>query len=175
MKKLLIPSFLLISLLSYSQSSKTALIPQPVSVSEKPGSFALKNNFIISIAGKADEATKVARQLADALSSATGFNGSIKENSTGGSIQLVLLPAPDNSIGNEGYNLSVTPAFARINANKPAGLFYGMQKLLQLFPKEIESKSKVAGVNWSAPCTEITDQPRFGWRGLMFDVSLWLM
>lgn len=170
MKKLFIPAFTFISMISYCQSSKTAFIPQPVSVTEKTGSFTLKNNFSVSVAGKNDEAIRVAKQLTASLA-ATGYSGSIKENSTGGNLQLVLLSAPDNAIGNEGYKLSVTPSSVKISANKPAGLFYGMQTLLQLFPKEIESKTKVTGVNWTIPCTEITDQPRFAWRGLMFDVS----
>jgi hexosaminidase len=46
-----------------------------------------------------------------------------------------------------------------------------VQTLLQLFPKEIESASVATGVQWTAPAVEITDYPRFGWRGLMFDVS----
>jgi hexosaminidase len=50
-------------------------------------------------------------------------------------------------------------------------LFYGVQTFLQLLPKEIESKKAVANVAWTAPCVEVKDYPRFGWRGLMFDVS----
>jgi len=171
MKKLLIPAFLFVSLISYSQPVKTPFIPLPVSVAEKPGVFTLKNNFSISVSGKSDDAVNVAKQLSAALSAATGYNGTIKENSSGGNIQFALLSAPDNAIGNEGYKLSITPGSVKISANKPAGLFYGMQTLLQSFPKEIESKTRVAGVSWTAPCSEITDQPRFGWRGLMFDVS----
>jgi len=171
MKKLLIPAFLFVSLISNSQPVKPPFIPLPVSVAEKPGVFTLKNNFSISVSGKSDDAVNVAKQLSAALSAATGYNGTIKENSSGGNIQFALLSAPDNAIGNEGYKLSITPGSVKISANKPAGLFYGMQTLLQSFPKEIESKTSVAGVSWTAPCSEITDQPRFGWRGLMFDVS----
>jgi hexosaminidase len=58
-----------------------------------------------------------------------------------------------------------------IAANQPAGLFYGVQTLVQLFPKEIESPALVKNIKWEAPCVEITDYPRFGWRGLMFDVT----
>ena len=46
-----------------------------------------------------------------------------------------------------------------------------MQTLLQLLPKEIESATLVKNVNWQIPAVEVTDYPRFGWRGLMFDVS----
>jgi hexosaminidase len=43
--------------------------------------------------------------------------------------------------------------------------------LLQLFPKEIESNVAMHQVKWQAPCVSIMDYPRFGWRGLMLDVS----
>ena len=42
---------------------------------------------------------------------------------------------------------------------------------MQLFPAEIEDSVLVKDIAWKAPCVEITDYPRFGWRGLMFDVS----
>ena len=58
-----------------------------------------------------------------------------------------------------------------IKANQPAGLFYGVQTLLQLLPKEIESKTLVKDVHWMIPSVEIIDYPKLGWRGLMFDVA----
>src|SRR5207249_1908092 len=50
-------------------------------------------------------------------------------------------------------------------------LFYGVQTLLQLLPPEIFSTNRVRGVDWKLPGVQIEDQPRFGWRGLMLDVS----
>jgi hexosaminidase len=38
-------------------------------------------------------------------------------------------------------------------------------------PKEIESKTLVKDVHWMIPSVEITDYPKLGWRGLMFDVA----
>jgi hexosaminidase len=58
-----------------------------------------------------------------------------------------------------------------ISANQPAGLFYGLQSLLQLLPYQIESKTLVTNIKWSIPVVEIKDVPRFGWRGQMLDVS----
>lgn len=171
MKHLTLAAFWLLSLGALAQSSKPAIIPVPVSVTEKTGMYTLKDNFSISVSGKDNDAINVARQLNAALSAATGYKGAIKENSTAGNIQLVLLSKADPAIANEGYKLSVSPGGVKIAANKPAGLFYGMQTLLQLLPKEIESKTIVPGINWTIAATEITDQPRFGWRGLMFDVS----
>ena len=86
-------------------------------------------------------------------------------------IRFELNKIHDKELGDEGYRLSVKSTGIVITANKPAGLFYGAQTLWQLLPQEIESKTKVNGVNWQVPLVEITDYPRFAWRGLMFDVS----
>ncbi|QEC68179.1 family 20 glycosylhydrolase [Panacibacter ginsenosidivorans] len=170
MKKMLLCSLVLVSVFANAQQTSTVknIIPVPASVTEKPGTFILKNNFSISAPNDAD-AMNVAKQLSAALSAPTGYAGTIKNS--GGNIQLQLLSATDNTIGNEGYKLSVTSKAVTISANKPAGLFYGMQTLLQLLPPSIESKTTVANTNWTIPCVEITDEPRFGWRGMMFDVS----
>jgi hexosaminidase len=77
----------------------------------------------------------------------------------------------DTLLKSEGYYLSVTAKKVVIRANEAAGLFYGLQTFIQLLPKEIEGKELAKGVKWTAPAVEITDYPRFGWRGLMFDVS----
>src|SRR5208283_6114781 len=58
-----------------------------------------------------------------------------------------------------------------IRAPAQAGLFYGVQSLLQLFPPQILSPRPVSGVTWTAPCVYIQDQPRFSWRGCMLDVA----
>lgn len=74
-------------------------------------------------------------------------------------------------MGCEGYHLSVTPEQVTISANKPQGLFYGIQTLLQLLPPQIESNAVQKNVSWQIPAVEITDYPRVSWRGLMLDVS----
>lgn len=77
----------------------------------------------------------------------------------------------DSPIGKEGYRLHVDKKGVQISANNPVGLFYGIQTLSQLLPKEIESKTFVGGVSWKIPFADIQDTPRFAWRGLMFDVA----
>ena len=59
----------------------------------------------------------------------------------------------------EGYVLTVTPDQVLIRATSGAGLFYGVQTMLQM----VDEKGLPAGV--------ITDEPRFAYRGFMMDVS----
>lgn len=147
-----------------------AIIPEPVSLNKKPGSFILPQNIIIEVPALA-ELKEVTRFLKERLSVPTGMQVAVQNTATAATIQLSLNKVQDAVTGKEGYNLSVTPERIVIKANAPAGLFYGVQTLLQLFPKEIESATRVPDIKWAVPVVEITDYPRFGWRGLMFDVA----
>lgn len=142
------------------------IIPQPVSFTYTR-SLPFKLNVGTTIGGNNAEAQKVARQLGDQITRSTGFPFTIRKR---GSIQLTLNTQRNAEIGDEGYTLDVTTSAVKINANKPAGLFYGVQTLLQLLPSEIESPTATSA-KWTIPACRITDYPRFGWRGMMLDVS----
>jgi hexosaminidase len=165
---------LMLMLTAYSQdkgNDKASIIPEPVMLTQKPGTFTLKNNTVINLISPDDRTADVAALLSKAIERPTGFTTIIRKNAAESTINLKLLTSADKELGKEGYLLSVTQKSVTITANKPAGLFYGVQSFLQLLPKEIESKSVVRSVKWMAPCIEVKDYPRFGWRGLMFDVS----
>jgi len=166
MKHLLLFCLSFFLLPSTHAQTNISIIPEPVSLIPAEGVFTLKNNASIQAEG---DAGKVADILIEALS-ATGFRFS-KTTNAGAEVKLSLLSHPDAELGKEGYKLSVTPAAVIIEANEAAGLFYGVQSFLQLLPKEIESRKAVADITWTAPCVTIKDYPRFGWRGMMFDVS----
>ncbi len=172
MKKILqiISAFLFFSSV-YGQENNAAiaLIPEPVSLTKTKGVFTLPKNIIVAAPPHPDLKQSLFF-LKERMSTATGSNVTVEEaSSANATIQLQLNNLP--TIGKEGYQLSVTPGKIIINANEPAGLFYGIQTLLQLLPREIESAVEVKNITWTVPCVEITDYPRFAWRGLMFDVS----
>jgi hexosaminidase len=148
-----------------------AIIPEPVSLVKNEGHFVLPANVVIHAAAS-PEVKLVSDLLQEKITMATGNFVSATSTSAGtASIRLVINEKPNAQLGNEGYQLSVTPAMVIIRANKAAGLFYGAQSLIQLFPKEIESKDIVKDVKWIVPCVEVIDYPKLGWRGLMFDVA----
>jgi hexosaminidase len=154
---------------SISRPPEFAIIPEPVSLLKTSGYYTLPENFIIIASPEMQQA---ADYLQEKVSAATGkFASEYKSAAAAASVRLMLNTKHIDLLGNEGYQLSVTPAGVTIKANQPAGLFYGVQTLLQLFPKEIESKEMVKDVTWKLPCVEITDYPRMAWRGLMFDVA----
>lgn len=159
-------------LLSVAQTAKPALalIPQPVKVTQTTGVFVLPKTVVVEASSSADVAN-VTAYLKRKLSTATGAFIAIKSAAPTAPIRLVLNKTADTLIKTEGYKLSVTPKKVVIRANDAAGLFYGVQTFFQLLPKEIEGLEVAKGVKWTAPAVEITDYPRFAWRGLMFDVA----
>jgi hexosaminidase len=74
---------------------------------------------------------------------------------------LLVCSTRQPKLGNEGYVLDITADRVTVLANGRAGVFYGIQTLLQL------TDDKTGQI----PCVKITDGPRFGWRGLMLDCS----
>lgn len=167
MKKLLFLPLVLTLATATAQNTPIHLIPQPVEIQQLTGSFALTKATTIGFDNPAGQT--VADMLAQKLNAPTGF--ALKpQRALKSSIQLNLNSTPDAKLGKEGYTLDAGPKGVVLTANQPAGLFYGMQTLLQLLPKEIESKTPVQA-NWSIPAVKITDYPRFGWRGIMLDVS----
>ena len=74
-------------------------------------------------------------------------------------------------LGREGFRLEVSPRRIVLRASAPAGLFYGVQTLRQLFPPAIYSAAKWSGVQWAVPAVLIEDAPRLEWRGAMVDVA----
>lgn len=148
-----------------------SLIPEPVHIQAGEGNFLLTEATAISIPAGQAEVKEIAQYLGNKLKPSTGLGLNIVESRAKAGIQMQLNKKPDASLGEEGYQLEATPNKVLIRANKPVGLFYGVQTLLQLLPKEIESKTLVNNVSWEIPAVNITDYPRFGWRGVMLDVS----
>jgi hexosaminidase len=158
------------------------IIPEPVEVRENPGQFVLDRGVVLRVNGRDTRGSdaqgsdarleKTAGWLVDRLAASTGFRLAQARKAGHGvrQIDLELKETPDNTLGKEGYTLSVTPDVVRLEANTPAGIFYGLQTLLQLLPPDIAGAS-AGGANWTIPCAEIRDYPRFGWRGMMLDVS----
>jgi hexosaminidase len=172
-KSILVLLTAVICLPAFSQESSgpLSLIPEPVSQQLNSGRFNLPTTVLIEAPGQ-PELAQTLTDLKTRLSTPTGYTVNIShENSPTAVIRLELNKTVDPTLGEEGYTLAVTTAGVTIRANKAAGIFYGIQTFYQLLPKEIESRGPVQNISWSAPCVTITDYPRFGWRGLMFDVA----
>lgn len=172
MKKKLIIALLCCAFTASAQqrTQEVAIIPEPVEIVKQNGTFILPEHISIRI-GTSPGLQHVSDFLKERLSVPTGSKVTVSSQNPSATIYFQINREVDSMIGDEGYRLEVNPKQIMIKANKAAGLFYASQTLLQLLPKEIENQKEVQKANWEIPCMEITDYPRFGWRGLMFDVS----
>ncbi|MEO6150594.1 MAG: family 20 glycosylhydrolase, partial [Mucilaginibacter sp.] len=136
------------------------IIPAPVSVRKMAGEFVVSRQTTV-LADTVNN--KAVIFLADFLKNKAmlaiqpkHYTGSSADNS------IVLTSEGSDSLPANGYRLTITAQKITI-AGKGAGLFYGIQTLIQLFPAERAGVAKL-------PCAVIDDYPRYGYRGFMLDV-----
>ncbi len=139
------------------------IIPVPVKTQVMKGEFVLPQTVTISY--QTPEGRNIAQYLADKLKASTGYAVSLGEKKGHISIQITS----SLKMADEGYRLTVTSKGVVIKAKTGKGAFYGMQSFMQLLPAQIESPVMVSGVKWAAQCCDITDAPRFGYRGFHLD------
>jgi hexosaminidase len=152
--------------------AKIALIPEPVKMTlhKGAGSFIIPPALIILVPNQ-EEVKHIARQFSNQVATATGYKVTVKEGKTNTPKSIALSLSTDPSIPDEGYRLKVSTTGVTLTAKKPAGIFYGIQTLLQLLPPPVTGKIPTGLKVWEIPVVTIEDHPRFGWRGLMLDVS----
>ncbi len=147
-----------------------SIIPQPVSIIQGKGSFTLPYNIVI-ITPKNEEVKRTAQHLSKQIRTVTN-QVNIKEGTIVSPKSIFLSLSANKNIPKDGYKLEITTSGITLIANEPSGIFYGVQTLLQLFSKEIAGNEIHKKPNeWVLPIVAIEDHPRFGWRGLMLDVS----
>lgn len=172
MKKGLLTALFSVLIIFTGLAQSPQIIPQPVSLISKPGHFVLGHQTRIIVPSGDADSKKLGDLLAGMLATPTGHSYVVSTTpKTAGVIHLKLNKVANTVIGEEGYQLKVTKTNVTISANDTKGLFYGIQTLMQLLPPDIEAHKKISGVIWTIPAVDITDYPRFGWRGLMLDVS----
>ena len=137
-----------------------SVIPVPLKMEQGTGSFLLSEKtklYTILQGGEAELWENYLKALPVQLKEAR-----MKDRKQ--MLFLLITPKTPQLPSPESYTLSVTPQRIEIRATSGAGLFYGMQTLLQLM-------QPASTGSYSVPSVEIEDTPRFAYRGLMLDVS----
>ena len=150
--------------------TKESIIPKPVSVMATGKGFGLTSTSRILVEGENEDLINIGNMLSTELNAITGFNNKV-ETTAGtpkeGSIYLVLGGA-DAKVGSEGYELTITEDLITIKANDPAGVYMGVQTLLQLVPFV---KANTLNDRYRIATGTIIDYPTYAWRGSMLDVA----
>ncbi|MEG0455054.1 MAG: beta-N-acetylhexosaminidase, partial [Bacteroides sp.] len=170
-----IPLFLL-SLLFISPGCKQTkevvneynIVPLPNQMIPQEGRFELSSKVKVVTAACTPEVKTIADSLVEriALTSGIRLSQTDQANSSAPTITFAMNP----QLPAEGYELSVKPSGIILSASQPNGFFYGVQSLYQLLPPAVYGRTKDKKAAWSVPAVEITDAPRFPYRGLMLDV-----
>ncbi len=166
MKKVLIVILLALSVPCFAQHDPyMGIVPAPVSVKKGNGEFKLTAETIILADSPNHKAVRFFTEYlrkAGFSNTVTDLNQLAKGNKEmKNSITLSVNTKSD--LPAEGYQLHVYDDHVVLNG-KGAGLFYGMQTLIQLL--QIKNNNLI-----TIPCTNIKDYPRFGYRGMHLDVS----
>ena len=160
MKKLvkLAGMFLALTLVSCGQQpvEELSIIPVPLKAELQGGAFVVNENTQLWI--DAPEADK--NQLLEYLAASPLKLAVAAEAPASNAIVLKQVEELPGVTSEEGYVLTSTKQGVDIQAKKGAGLFYGVQTLLQM---AAEGNKVAFGT--------ITDEPRFEYRGMMLDVS----
>jgi len=152
--------------------SPPAIIPQPRQVQVSPGFFTLNRNTVVVYRESNRTLLPCVTALVHVARRSTGFPLPIRDTARRPSANAIVISlTPGDTLGPEGYRLTVQHREILITAQTAQGAFYGANTLLQLFPPAVFTEATAKGVVWTAPCTEIVDAPRYAWRGMMLDVA----
>ena len=142
------------------------VVPYPNEVNIKSGSFdAAGAEF--HYAPELDEASiNIIEGLAGQLSLVSGKNSTVDADGSRDGFIFTVNP----QLAEEAYRLNISKKAVCVEASSLRGFNYAVQTIKQMLPAEIFGKAEAAALDWSLPCCEINDAPRFGYRGMHMDV-----
>ena len=143
-----------------------SIVPRPESIMLSADTFALEaHTTILSQPG----CEAVSRLLQNRLRPSTGFDFTISTHGEAGESSIVI--ELDPALPPSGYEISIDASRVLLRGGDAAGAFHATQTFLQLCPPAVFRRMTTPGLRWEVPGVEISDHPRFGWRGMLIDVS----
>ncbi len=144
---------------------EAGVIPAPGKIVFQAGQFYLDDQVrIICLNSKANAAASC---LQAGLKSRKSWQLALLSSRKESGRMISLEVDAHQKIPLEGYSLVVAANGVTLRAASTAGLFYGVQSLLQM----VDAQSGTNRGAISLPGVTITDAPRYEWRGLLLDES----
>ena len=155
------------------KTAEINIIPKPLLLEKGEGYFKMNSKTAFILTDSSIALLKGAEIFSQIISKSSSFD--LRPEFRTDKIPqkhavIISLNPQQDKYGREGYTLKVSPEKIIIEAADPAGAFYALQTLRQLFPPELED-SLYIDKNWYIPAVEVFDKPAFNWRGDMLDVS----
>ena len=176
MKSTLLSTLLACALFGTSQMQAQQFVnltPVPMQMHVDKGVYRLPAQFTIGGAQLPDSIKAEAQKfVTDFNKSATGATAFFNKKAEGAALELVHNQTLYKTLGQEGYKLSVTANGIRLESATTSGFFYGLTSLKKMLPACIAAGVKDEKVvTYELPLVQITDKPRFPYRGFMLDVA----
>ena len=165
-RRLACVSLLLAASAGAGAQQNISIVPKPLHLAETGDQFVFKSGMSIACE---DGLQEQAEYLSRMLRQATGWEIRIRPDSRKGNIVLALDTVANKH--SEGYSLEVDKKSIRISGADEAGVFYGLQTLLQLLPEDVYRNRLSDQMKWTVPGVQIVDYPERPWRGMMLDVA----
>ena len=150
---------------------KYSIIPKPSAMEVQRGEFVLDSGFQILADIENSEIQANCTYVSKKILEITGLSisvNSLTDNQDKNGTMSITLNENMPELGKEGYKLDISRQRISLESAHPAGIFYGIQSLLQLFPQKDNDRE---GNSLAVPCVKITDVPRFPYRGMHLDVG----
>lgn len=143
------------------QPVEVGIIPQPNSIELQSGAFEIDENTVI-YTGNSNDEKNIALELTNFFSHQFDL-----KLTTSNEVQsnCIILKKTSDSGKSGSYKLNVSTQGVVIEGATYQGIFYGVQSLKQLLTPAAKIKKTVLQY------TSVDDEPEFGWRGMMLDVS----
>ena len=151
--------------------SRINLTPAPKKMTVGSGTLILPQSFAIVTGALPDSLSNEAVKFADHFGYVTGYTVDVKADAPDALITMSLYNGSED-LGCEGYTLDITTNGIAISATCSNGFYYAFQSIKKMLPANVMAGVKDANVTeYALPVVEITDAPRFEYRGFMLDVS----
>ena len=169
MKHLFITAVLVAALASCTAVDKTSIqtVPYPNHVEMKAGEFSVAGAGFHYDSAMDEASINIVKAFAGKLSEACGAESTVTEGTSKTGFSFVVNP----ELPAEAYELQIRKNGVCIKASGLNGFNYAVQTLKQMLPSEVFGTAVAADKEWTLPCCEIKDEPRFSYRGMHLDVS----
>ena len=150
-----------------TETEDCPILPRPQQVDRQQGEYVMRGEQTVAFPDSSAGAHTVFRYLSEALRPA-----GISLKQVAPEVKASIRWSFSDQLAEEAYTLTITPEAISICSSPSAkGLFYGVQSLLQLLPPSAWDTKQKPAESYQLPAMNLTDAPRFAYRGAMMDVG----
>ena len=150
-----------------TETEDCPILPRPQQVDKQQGQYVMRGEQTVAFPDSSAGAHTVFRYLSEALRPA-----GISLKQVAPEVKASIRWSFSDQLAEEAYTLTITPEAISICSSPSAkGLFYGVQSLLQLLPPSAWDTKQKPAESYQLPAMNLTDAPRFAYRGAMMDVG----